>query len=74
MNQFLTVRDVQGLLKVSRGMVIGLIRAGRLRAFKLGGGRLWRIRERDLKGLIRGGSDAPMHSADGTVPAESKFS
>jgi len=53
MNQFLTVRDVQSLLKVSRGMVIRLIHSGRLRAFKLGGGRLWRIREQDLKRFIK---------------------
>lgn len=53
MSQFLTVRDVEDLLKVSRGTVIRLIRAGRLRAFKLGGGRLWRIRETDLKRFIK---------------------
>ena len=70
----LTVIEVAEMMNVSRGTVIRWIKTGRLRAFKLGGGRLWRIRERDLKRLIRGGSDAPMHSADGTVPAESKSS
>ena len=74
MESFLSVYEICEILKVKRGTVIRWIRAGRLRAFKLGGGRLWRIRERDLKGLIRGGSDAPMHSADGTVPTESKSS
>jgi len=57
MNQFLTVRDVKSLLKVSRGMVIRLIHSGRLRAFKLGGGRLWRIREWDLREFVKGGPD-----------------
>jgi excisionase family DNA binding protein len=53
MESFLTVKEICGILKVKRGTVIRLIRAGRLRAFKLGGGRLWRIRETDLKRFIK---------------------
>ena len=70
----LTVVEIAEMMKVSRGTVIRWIKTSRLRAFKLGRGRFWRIRERDLKRFIRGGSDAPMHSADGTVPVESKSS
>ena len=58
METLYSVKEVCGILKVKRVLVSRLIHSGRLRAFKLGGGRLWRIRERDLKGLIRGGSDA----------------
>ncbi len=43
MDDFMTVKDVCELLKVSRGTVIGLIRTGELKAFKLGSGRSWRI-------------------------------
>ncbi len=52
MKKFLTVQEVQDLLEVSRGTIISWIRSGRLRAFKVGGGRLWRIRELDLKRFI----------------------
>ncbi len=63
MKKFLTVQEVQDLLEVSRGTIIAWIRTGRLRAFKVGGGRLWRIREADLKRFIRGGSDVEANSA-----------
>ena len=53
MDKFLSVYEICGILKVKRGTVIRWIRAGRLRAFKVGGGRLWRIRERDLKRFIK---------------------
>jgi len=69
MENLYSIKEVCGILKVKRVLVSRLIHSGRLRAFKLGGGRLWRIRERDLKRFVRGESDAPMHSADGTVPA-----
>jgi excisionase family DNA binding protein len=49
MNKFLTIKEVRGLLGVSRQTVIRWILNGKLPAFKLGGGRLWRIRERNLK-------------------------
>ena len=57
MDKFLSVYEICGILKVKRGTVIRWIRAGRLRAFKVGGGRLWRIRERDLREFVKGGLD-----------------
>lgn len=72
MENFLTVKEICGILKVKRGTVIRWIRTGKLQAFKFGGGRVWRIQERNLKMFIRGGSDAPMFSSDGKAPAESK--
>jgi excisionase family DNA binding protein len=56
MDKFLMVKEICGMLKVKRGTVIRWIRAGRMRAFKLGGGRLWRIRERDLKRFVASSS------------------
>ena len=57
MDKFLMVKEICGMLKVKRGTVIRWIQAGRLRAFKVGGGRLWRIRERDLRDFTKGGPD-----------------
>jgi excisionase family DNA binding protein len=54
----MTIREATDFLKVSRGTTLHWIRTGRLRAFKLGGGRLWRIQERDLRRFIRDASDA----------------
>ena len=54
MGKFLTIKDVCAELKITRKTVIRWIKAGELKAFKLGsGGRLWRIRERDLQTFIR---------------------
>jgi excisionase family DNA binding protein len=53
METLYSVKEVCEILKVKRVLVSRLIHSGRLRAFKLGGGRLWRIRERDLKRLIK---------------------
>ena len=55
MDKFLSVNEICEILKVRRGTVVGWIRAGQLRGFKLGGGRFWRIRERDLNRFIKGG-------------------
>ncbi len=57
METLYSIKEVSGALKVKRALVLRLIREGRLRAFKLGGGRLWRIRERDLTKFISGGSE-----------------
>ena len=57
MDRFLTVKEICGILRVKRGTAIRWIRAGKLRAFKVGGGRLWRIRERDLREFVKGGPD-----------------
>ena len=72
MDKFLTVKDVYDLLKVTRGTVIRWIQTGRLRAFKPGCGRFWRIRERDLKKFIRDGSDVQKYSADGARSGDGK--
>jgi excisionase family DNA binding protein len=49
----LAVIEIAEMMKVSRGTVIRWIKTGRLRVFKLGGGRLWRIQEKDLKRFIK---------------------
>ena len=53
MDKLLTVSEVAERLKVERRTVIRWVLEGRLRGFKLGGGRFWRVRERDLKKFIR---------------------
>ena len=65
MDNFLTVNEISEKLKLQRRTVIRWIISGRLRAFKPGCGRFWRIRERDLKKFVRDGSDVQKHSADG---------
>jgi len=57
MNEFLTVADVCGLLTVSRGTVIRWIVTGRLKAFKPGGGRFWRVAGADFQRFVKGGPD-----------------
>lgn len=47
-----TVDEAAGHLRVSRQTVLRMIESGKLRARKLPGGRLWRIRETDLQKLI----------------------
>ena len=68
-DKILAVKEIGQRLGVSRGTVIYWIRTGRLKAFKLGGGRLWRIRERDLRKFIRDGSDAGARSKADTASA-----
>ena len=53
MDKLLTVSEVADRLKVERRTVIRWIRENRLRGFKLGQGRFWRVRERDLKKFIK---------------------
>jgi excisionase family DNA binding protein len=53
LSKYLTVNEIAVMLKVTRGTVIRWIQTGRLRAFKLGEGRLWRIRERDFDRFTR---------------------
>lgn len=49
-------------LGISRRTALRWIYEGRIKAFKLGGGRLWRIRERDLQNLMKG-QDQPNQTA-----------
>jgi len=62
MDKFLTIKDVEGLMQVTRKTVLSWISAGKLKAFKPGGGRLWRIRARDLKHFVT-------NSTVGSTPA-----
>ncbi len=59
MNKFFTVQEIAELLKVERHTVVRWISAGQLRAFKPGGGRFWRIRERDLKRFLASSTVGP---------------
>ena len=55
MNHILyTVKEVGEILKASRRSVLSWIYAGRLKAIKIGGGRLWRVGENDLHRFIEG--------------------
>jgi len=58
MGKLLTIKEVCIELKVTRKTVIRWIETGELKAFKLGsGGRLWRVRERDLQAFIKSQTD-----------------
>jgi excisionase family DNA binding protein len=50
-----TIRNICDLLGVRRSTVIRWIRSGRLLAFKLLDGRLWRIRKSHLLAFIEAG-------------------
>ena len=57
--EWLTVRDIAVLLRVSEGTVRRWIRAGRLKAKFFGGRSGYRISDHDLEGfLANGGSTA----------------
>ena len=47
-DQVLTFAQVRKLMSASRYTVLGWIRSGRLRAWKVPGGRIWRINSSDL--------------------------
>ena len=57
MDSFLTVNEISKLLKVERDSVVRWIRTGRLRAFKPGNGRFWRVKRADFQAFVRGGAD-----------------
>ena len=48
-----TVTEAAARLKVSKKTVLRWIEGGKLRGFKLGGGRLWRIKEAALESFLR---------------------
>jgi excisionase family DNA binding protein len=56
MDRFLTVEQIAGILKVERVTVRRWIAAGRLRAFRPAGGRLWRVQAADFLRFVKGGS------------------
>ena len=53
MDRLLSLTEVAGVLQVSKRTLIRWIKNDKLQAFKLGGGRFWRIRERDLKKFLK---------------------
>ena len=53
MRQFLKLWEVCETIGVSRRTVLRWIYEGKLRAIKLGGGRLWRVRENDLRRFLK---------------------
>jgi excisionase family DNA binding protein len=57
MEEYLTVRDIQRILKVSRPRAYQLIREGKLKSFKIG--RLVRVRPVDLGRFVEGRSFRP---------------
>jgi len=57
MQTIYTLKETCQFLKIKRSQVLRWIYSGKLRAFKLGGGRLWRIRECDLRRFIRDGNE-----------------
>ena len=52
MERYLTVRDIQRILKVSRTRAYAYIREGKLKSFKVG--HLVRIRAIDLQQFVEG--------------------
>lgn len=50
--RFLTLAQVADELNVKQSLVQGLIKAGELRAFQVGGRGMWRIGRRDLEDYI----------------------
>lgn len=50
--RFLTLEQVADELNVKQSLVQGLIRAGELRAFQVGGRGLWRIGRQDVEDYI----------------------
>lgn len=55
MNDYLTVNEASELLRCSRLTVCRWIKAKKLRAFKLAGGRPWRIARSDFEKFIKKG-------------------
>ena len=53
MREYLKLSEVCEILGAGRKTVLNWIHEGKLKAVKLGGGRLWRVRERDLQAFIR---------------------
>jgi excisionase family DNA binding protein len=52
-DELFTIEEVAGILKVDRRTIIRWICAGRLKAFKPAGSRFWRVRQRDLKKILK---------------------
>jgi len=55
MDDFLTVKEVGAVLKVKRRTVIRWISGGKLKAFKPGDGRFWRVSRASFQRFIKEG-------------------
>lgn len=53
MTKVMTLKEVAEQLHVNRHTLLRWIKDGRLHAFRLGGGRFWRVREKDFEKFIR---------------------
>jgi excisionase family DNA binding protein len=53
MDNLLSVKDVATLLDVNEWAIRKYIREGKLKAYKLGGGSLWRIYESDVDAFVK---------------------
>ncbi|MGA2533821.1 MAG: helix-turn-helix domain-containing protein [Candidatus Aminicenantales bacterium] len=62
--ELLTVEDAMRILRLSRISIYRAISSGRLKALKVGGGKLWRIRPAEIEKIIRGGQ-ATAYQHDG---------
>ena len=60
MEAIYTLKETCLILKSSRAQVLRWIYSGQVNAFKIGGGRCWRTRERDLNKFI----NCPARAAD----------
>jgi excisionase family DNA binding protein len=53
MREFYKLSEVCEILGTSRRTVLRWIYEGKLKAIKLGGGRVWRVRESELRRFMR---------------------
>jgi excisionase family DNA binding protein len=58
MQRFFSINEISSILKINRKTVFRWIQTDKLKAFKLGGGRFWRIRERDLRAFLKESSSS----------------
>jgi excisionase family DNA binding protein len=58
MEEYMTVFEAAAVLKAKPRTVRGWIREGKLRAYKVGGMRLWRVRRADLRAFLRPGRES----------------
>lgn len=52
MKELLTVKETAHLLKLKETTILRWLKSGKLKGFKLSR-RAWRVREEDLKGLLK---------------------
>ena len=57
-DKYYTLQEVADILKVSRQTIYNYVTAKKLRAYKLGGGREYRVSAEDLREFVRTGSNS----------------